>query len=285
MKDASTWFARRGPTLLIHLKCPNLTVDALFPFLSFLRLYHPSTTIAISINMDTSITEIDVLDAELVVRRIDFPAMQHGPLYRLMFPSWAETTEAQQGEIIQWYAEGLKDSLRRTRDNFLQICAPDGTPLGFCGWTMEYRRQAVMKPRSMQPTQGQRLLPETLDLSAWLSVSRDLKKERERVLIGLDEICRQSLLQGILSSTDMVLSGLTFMSVHPSHQRQGFGSKMFERVCNEIDRLGWPAFVMASPAGVRLYAKFGFDVVGTVVTSEGAFTSMFRQSRPRCDRF
>ena len=74
------------------------------------------------------------------------------------------------------------------------------------------------------------------------------------------------------------------MSVHPDYQRQGLGSKMLERVCDEIDRLGWPAFVMASPSGVRLYAKFGFDVVGAVETSEGAFKSMFRQSRPRCER-
>lgn len=70
------------------------------------------------------------------------------------------------------------------------------------------------------------------------------------------------------------------MSVRPDHQHQGLGSQMMERVCSEIDTLGWPTFVMASPAGVRLYAKFGFDVEGRVETSEGVFTSMLRQSRP-----
>ncbi|POR33930.1 Uncharacterized protein TPAR_05883 [Tolypocladium paradoxum] len=216
--------------------------------------------------MDASISAVDVLNAEHIVRTVDFPAMQDGPLYRLMFPSWADTTEAQQKEIVQWYAEGLKDALRRKTDNFLQIRVSDGTPLGFCGWVMEHRRHEVTKSSTLQHAPGQHL-PETLDLSAWLSVSRDLRKERERVLKGLDEVCR-----------------LTFMSVHPDHQRQGLGSKMLERVCDEIDRLGWPAFVMASPAGVRLYAKFGFDVVGRVETCEGAFTSMFRQSRPWCER-
>lgn len=235
--------------------------------------------------MDASIATINVLDADHIVRRIDFSATQHGPLYRLMFPSWADTTEAQQNEIVQWYAEGLRDALRRQTDNFLQICATDGTPLGFCGWAMEHRRHAVTKPSIVQHAQGQRLLPETLDLSAWFSISRNLRKERERVVTGLGEVCRESLLQGILSSTDVVLSGLTFMSVHPDHQRQGLSSKMLERVCDEIiDRLGWPASVMASLAGVRLYAKFGFDVVGRVETSEGSFASMFRQSRPWCER-
>ncbi|KPM37937.1 hypothetical protein AK830_g8614 [Neonectria ditissima] len=216
--------------------------------------------------MATSIATVDLLDAERIVEKIDFPAMQDGPLYRLMFPTWADTTEAQQNEIVQWYAEGLKDALRRQTDNFLKLCTSDGTPLGFCGWAMEHRH-GMTKPGTVQHAQGHRLVPETLDLSAWFSVSRDLRKERERVLTGLDEVCR-----------------LTFMSVQPDHQRQGLGYKMMERVCEEIDKLGWPAFVMASPAGVQLYAKFGFDAVGRVETSEGAFTSMFRQSRPLCDR-
>ncbi|KAI5867563.1 acyl-CoA N-acyltransferase [Durotheca rogersii] len=218
--------------------------------------------------MEATIATVQIPDAERIVRRIDLPAMQHGPLYRLMFPPWADMTEAQQTEIVQWYAEGLRDALRRQTDKFLQICATDGTPLGFCGWAMENRRHTVTKSGNpVQHAQGRRLVPETLELSAWLSISRDLRKERERVLIGLGEVCR-----------------LTFMSVHPDHQRQGLGSKMLERVCEEIDRLGWPAFVMASPAGVRLYAKFGFDIVGRVETSEGEFTSMLRQSRPRCKR-
>ena len=143
--------------------------------------------------MEASITTVDVLDAEHIVRRIDFPAMQHGPLYRLMFPFWADTTEAQQNEIIQWYAEGLRDAVRRQTDNFLQICATDGTPLGFCGWVMEHLRHVLSKPGPVQHAQGRSLVPETLDLSAWFSVSRYLREERERVLIGLGEVCRESV--------------------------------------------------------------------------------------------
>lgn len=73
------------------------------------------------------------------------------------------------------------------------------------------------------------------------------------------------------------------MSVRPDYQRQGLGSRLLQRACEEIDSLGWPAFVMASPAGVQLYTKLGFDVVGGVETNEGVFTSMVRQPRPRCD--
>ncbi|KND92900.1 hypothetical protein TOPH_02404 [Tolypocladium ophioglossoides CBS 100239] len=218
--------------------------------------------------MHISISAMDMVDAEHIVRKVDFPAMQDGPLYRLMFPSRGAMTEAQQNEIIRWYAEGLRVALRRKTDNLLQICASDGTPLGFCGWTMEQRLRPSIRPSPAQYAPGQQSLPEALDRSAWLSVSSDLRKERERVLKGLGDVCR-----------------LTFMSVHPHHQRHGLGSTLLKRVCDEIDKLGRPTFVMASPAGVRLYAKFGFDVVGTVETCEGTLTSMLRRSRPRYGRF
>lgn len=73
------------------------------------------------------------------------------------------------------------------------------------------------------------------------------------------------------------------MSVHPDYQRRGLGSSLMKQLCDEIDGLGWPAFVMASPAGVRLYAKFGFSIVGRVNTREGVFTSMIREARPRSE--
>lgn len=150
-------------------------------------------TTTVSIQMTFIITPIDVLDAESIVQKIDYPAMQQGPLYRLMFPSWTHMTEAQQNEIVQWYAEGLRDVLKQQENKFLQICAADGTPLGFCGWVMECRRTAITKPATaIQNAQKHRLTPEILDHVAWASVSRDLRKERERVLAGLDQVCRES---------------------------------------------------------------------------------------------
>ncbi|KAG8412959.1 hypothetical protein J3458_013382 [Metarhizium acridum] len=211
--------------------------------------------------MQGTIADISVSDAERIVRKVDYPAMQDGPLFRLIFPSRA-TTEAQKNEIIQWYAEGLEDALRRKGNKLLQICALDGTPLGFCGWTVEHRGQSRQVPMNSSLSQhGTKLLslPEALDLSAWLSVSSDLRSERERILSGWDDVC-----------------------LHPDHQRHGLGSALLKRVCDDIDELGWPAFVMSSPAGVRLYTKFGFDVVSRIETCEGTLTSMFRRPRILC---
>lgn len=66
------------------------------------------------------------------------------------------------------------------------------------------------------------------------------------------------------------------MSVSPKHQRQGLGSALLRSACQEIDKLEMHAFVMSSPAGVVLYQKFGFEILGNVETKTGAFTSMMR---------
>jgi predicted N-acetyltransferase YhbS len=68
------------------------------------------------------------------------------------------------------------------------------------------------------------------------------------------------------------------MSVDPTYQRLGIGSMLLQFVCNEVDQNSYDAFVIASPAGVRLYTKFGFKAVGAVETHQGKFTSMLRKA-------
>lgn len=47
--------------------------------------------------------------------------------------------------------------------------------------------------------------------------------------------------------------------------------------CRQADDSNTEAFVMASPAGLRLYRKFGFDEVGTVQIGAARFSSMMRK--------
>lgn len=68
------------------------------------------------------------------------------------------------------------------------------------------------------------------------------------------------------------------MAVNPDYQRQGIGSILMQSVCDEIDEKSLDAFVMSSPAGIRLYSKFCFKAIGTVRTNHGVFTSMFRMA-------
>lgn len=69
------------------------------------------------------------------------------------------------------------------------------------------------------------------------------------------------------------------MAVRPGHQRRGIGSRMMERICEDIDRNGRQGYVLAALEGVRLYSKFGFMEVGQVKTDKGTIMSMLRQPR------
>jgi ribosomal protein S18 acetylase RimI-like enzyme len=71
------------------------------------------------------------------------------------------------------------------------------------------------------------------------------------------------------------------MAVHPNYQRQGIGSTMMQRICDETDQHGRCAYVLAAPEGVPLYTKFGFRIVGCVETPHGIITSMLRPAHTR----
>jgi hypothetical protein len=50
--------------------------------------------------------------------------------------------------------------------------------------------------------------------------------------------------------------------------------------CEQADRHERVSFVMASPAAVDLYGRFGYIPVGDVTTPHGTFQSMLRE--PKC---
>ncbi|KAI0137844.1 acyl-CoA N-acyltransferase [Hypoxylon sp. NC0597] len=217
-----------------------------------------------------SLSDVEVSDAASIAQKVDVPAMQNGPLYRMMFPLSDTMTEAQRSEVVRWYADMLEDAFQERWEKFLKASSPDGTPIGFCGWTViernpkqvEVGKSLTEKQPGKENQKKATWLPEVLDIDGWTSVSKALRVERERILKNIENICR-----------------LTFMAVDPKYQRQGIGSAMMQRVCEETDQHGRCAYVLAAPEGVRLYSKFGFGIVGHVETPQGTITSMFRQAR------
>lgn len=69
------------------------------------------------------------------------------------------------------------------------------------------------------------------------------------------------------------------ISVNPAYQRQGIGSILLQWGTTEADKHGRDSFLISSPAAVKLYTNFGFQVVGEVHTPKGTFTSMFREAQ------
>lgn len=224
--------------------------------------------------------------------------MQNGPLFRMMFPTYSTMSLADRNVMTQWYIDGLEVALEGQGDHtFLKACqhTDNGAngilalPVGFCGC------EVIERSRSYDATDHQQTVdetgcsaqpggneahntssstrkrergavPETLDVVGWLALSERLRMERQRALEGLDSVCR-----------------LTFMAVHPHFQRQGIGSMMLERLCDETDRCpGRSAYVLAAPEGVPLYSRFGFEAVGQVDTPHGSIVSMLRPARQCC---
>jgi GNAT superfamily N-acetyltransferase len=52
---------------------------------------------------------------------------------------------------------------------------------------------------------------------------------------------------------------MAILTVVPEVQRRGVGSALLREGLKEVDRRGLPAFIEASPAGLGLYKKFGWE--------------------------
>lgn len=234
-------------------------------------------------------------DADIIARNVDVPASLNGPLFRTMFPTYDNFTAAEREEMMHWQIDTLQEALEDPKDEiFLKACQVNGqqdndtqhhVPLGLCAWEIidRTRRPATTDldtktESSDQPNEvGNEFsiktettaprkrvsLPGTLDVDSWIALSDNLRTERQRVLKDLINVCR-----------------LTMMSVNLDFQKQGIGSLMMQRICEETDQCpGRSGYVLAAPGGVKLYSKFGFEVVGEVETPYGNIKSMLRKPR------
>jgi GNAT superfamily N-acetyltransferase len=208
-----------------------------------------------------------------------------------MFPRpGGDFSEQQSKEIIRWPAEGIEGAITGGRTNVRSIRHSDGNVVGLAGWVIEgcpggqpnsTDNEAAVEAASpgTQP-KSEHWLPSVLDVSAWLKVSAALRRERQRVIGHLDNVCRtfQSC-NGVdvVFAANSCATGITILSLRQEYQRQGLGPVLMQRICEDLDRHNRYGYVLASPAGVRLYSKFGFEVVGQVDTPYGPITSMLRR--------
>ncbi|KAL2698998.1 hypothetical protein AAEP93_010386 [Penicillium crustosum] len=198
-------------------------------------------------------------DAECLIRECDFPAMKDHPIRLTMFPRSCPETEE---EEIRWMANGFRHALEKDSSNYRKVCTDDGTPVGFAGWSLLNRSAARDENSQGGETRVQNPNPETLDMDTISKVSKMFKEEQDRILDGrLDIWC------------------LSVVAVNPAYQRQGIGSMLMRWACDEADKNGRDGYLLASPAGVRLYETFGFKKVGEVRTAKGSLHSMFRKTQ------
>lgn len=118
-----------------------------------------------------------------------------------MFPRPdVDFSEEQKDEIVRWHAEGIKDAIIGGRTYLRKIRHGDGTLVGLAGWVVERCLEEQANPNKNKTTaeaakvgneqKSDCWLPAALDVSAWLKVSAALKKERDRAIGHLDNVCR-----------------------------------------------------------------------------------------------
>jgi hypothetical protein len=157
--------------------------------------------------MAYNLSDVKVSDADNIARNVEVPAMQNSPLYRTMFPQAATMTEAQKNEVIDWYSDMLTDAFLDGAESFLKACSvDDGSPVGFCGWTaIERKGETTDDERSKQVLRRATWLPETLDQDGWITLSRALRMERDRVLKDLGDMITREGVHPFFKSTYYVL--------------------------------------------------------------------------------
>jgi GNAT superfamily N-acetyltransferase len=79
------------------------------------------------------------------------------------------------------------------------------------------------------------------------------------------------------------------LTTHPDHHRRGAGGILLERMMEEVDREGLPAYLESSEMGKPLYKRFGFEEVRTTEFKLEKYgghgseknTVMLRAARPK----
>lgn len=165
-----------------------------------------------------------------------------------------ESTTADHGQLASWPVGQLATAGARS------LHVPAAAMRRATSSSQRKRRRTT--PTTPGSRDGECCLVHSM-LAAGLPFQKDSRVKCQRVLKGLDNICR-----------------LTFMAIQPDSQRQGIGYIMLKEISDETERcLGRCAYMLAAPEGVPLYSKFGFKVVGQVETPHGNVITMFR---PAC---
>jgi hypothetical protein len=156
--------------------------------------------------MGLSISPVETEDVDLLVRKVELPAHQDGPLHRFMFPCPGDQKESE----IRWMMDGLLETVYRENETLFKACGEEGLSVGLIGWALNsgalsermnggnrIQNSPTWESKAKQGKQVKprdSLIPPSLDVTSWLGISKRLREERQRVLQGPqeNEICRKS---------------------------------------------------------------------------------------------
>ena len=140
------------------------------------------------------IEPVHISDADHLARAVECPASESTPLFRVMFPCLgADFSFEQKDEIVRWHAQGITDSINDGKTCLRKIRHGDGTVAGLAGWIVEQDKTVTeIATKASSEEKPENWVPKTLDVRSWLDLSAALRRERERVIGHLDNVCRMS---------------------------------------------------------------------------------------------
>lgn len=131
--------------------------------------------------MQYQLSDVSINDADALVRQCPFPAMRQDPLRKIMFPE-ANADSHEEEEEIRWTVEGLKESLENESCYFRKVTF-GSSYVGFAVWTSESGRKRTRR-KATSNEKRKSWNPAALDVEAWNQVSKRLREERLKVLLG-----------------------------------------------------------------------------------------------------
>jgi len=75
--------------------------------------------------------------------------------------------------------------------------------------------------------------------------------------------------EALLSRKEYVI--LSYLAVHPNYQRKGIASLLVDSGIKAAQNMNFDIFVRASDAGLRMYQKVGFQLLGQVIQDDSRF--------------
>jgi GNAT superfamily N-acetyltransferase len=179
---------------------------------------------------EITVTHVTSADDFASIVAIDKKAFGYLPMSSLMFPSTVSDAEKIREHQQCW---SLDPTTR-----FQKACLPDGTIIGFARWNFFLKSTAEDMMDFELPAGSNKELCEF-----FFGGMAKFRKERTQ---GKEHFL------------------MTILAVDPLYQRMGVGARLLEWGLQEADREGVESWINASPYGIGLYKKFGWEECGTL---------------------
>jgi ribosomal protein S18 acetylase RimI-like enzyme len=190
-------------------------------------------------------------------------------------PHDRNATPAQQSEHLRWRTERIRNRMQSAGTHwFKAVDVQTDCTVGVTGAIAPHCDKSGWINE----------LSEAIDQESFVECTHMTAQKRRDLLGDREEEvwCESSDLPvdySCLGALADVLADLASMAVHPDYQGRGIGGKLLARICSLADDSCQDVYLEATPAGLKLYQKAGFEGLGRMTLFDGEYslTCMLRK--------